>query len=60
MTTLTAAERTAIIKRVKDLDRRIQDPRLSISRVDELHKRRAELRARLLADRLAADRAPDP
>ncbi len=51
MTTLDPRQRAGIIKRVKELNRRIQDPRLSIARVDELHRERAELRAQLLADR---------
>jgi hypothetical protein len=40
-----------MVKRVKQLDVEMQSPRLSIERVDELHKERAELRARLLEDR---------
>lgn len=51
MSALTPYQRASLIKRVKDLDRRLQDPRLSIARVDQLHRQRAELRAQLLADR---------
>lgn len=56
MSTLTPAERAAIVKRVKKLDVEMQNPRLSIERVDELHKERAELRARLLDDRAERER----
>ncbi|MEX2114688.1 MAG: hypothetical protein WD845_15955 [Pirellulales bacterium] len=51
MSKLTPAERAAIIKKVKLLDVKMQDPRLSIERVDEMHKERAALRAQLLEDR---------
>jgi hypothetical protein len=51
MSKLTPAERAAIVKRVKELDAKMQNPRLSIERVDEMHRERAELRARLLDDR---------
>lgn len=53
MSTLDPRQRAEIVKRVKELDRKIQDPRLSIARVDALHHERAELRAILLADRAA-------
>jgi hypothetical protein len=51
MSTLDPRQRADIVKQVKDLDRKIQDPRLSIARVDEMHHERARLRAILLADR---------
>ncbi len=54
MNRLTPVERAAMVKRVKQLDLEMQNPRLSIERVDELHKKRAELRVRLLEDREAA------
>jgi hypothetical protein len=50
---LTPVERAAINKRIKELNAQIQNPRLSIERVDELHKERAVLHARLVEDRLA-------
>ncbi len=55
MNRLTPVERAAMVKRVKQLDVEMQSPRLSIERVDELHKDARELRARLLEDR--AERA---
>jgi hypothetical protein len=48
---LTPAARAAMVKRVKELDAKMQNQRLSIERVDEMHKERSELRARLLEDR---------
>lgn len=61
---MTPRERAAIIKRVKELNARIQDPRLSIERVDELHTERALLHAQLLEDRTSSgdggDRARQP
>jgi hypothetical protein len=48
---LNPRERAGILKQVKDLNRKIQDPRLSISRVEELHRQREQLHARLMADR---------
>jgi hypothetical protein len=48
---LTPRERATIVKRVKELNTKIQNPRLSIERIDDLHKERAELTARLLEDR---------
>ena len=50
---LTPVERAAINKRIKALNAQIQNPRLSIERVDELHKERAVLHARLMEDRMA-------
>jgi hypothetical protein len=50
---LNPAERAAINKRIKELNAHIQNPRLSLERVDELHKERAILHARLIEDRLA-------
>lgn len=54
MSKLTPRDREAIIKRVKEINARIQNQRLSIERVDELHKERAILQAKLLEDRAAA------
>jgi hypothetical protein len=51
MSKLTPRERAAKVKRVTQLNALIQNPRLSIERVDELHKERAALRAQLLEDR---------
>jgi hypothetical protein len=51
MIKLNPRERAAIVKRVTELNAKIQDPRLSIERVDELHRERAALRAQLLEDR---------
>ncbi len=51
MNKLTPRKRAAIIKRVKELNARINDPRLSIERVDELHRERAALHAQLTLDR---------
>jgi hypothetical protein len=51
MNKLTPRERAAIIKRVKELNAKISNPRLSIERVDELHRERAELHAQLTLDR---------
>ena len=53
MSMLTPRDRAAIIKRVKQLNAQIQSPRLSIERVDELHRERALLQAKLLEDRAA-------
>jgi hypothetical protein len=50
MSKLTPRERSAIVKRVKELNEKIQNPRLSIERVDDLHRERAALRAQLLED----------
>jgi hypothetical protein len=51
MSTLDPRHRADIVKKVKELDRKIQDPRLSITRIDQLHHERAQLRTILLADR---------
>lgn len=51
MAKLTPAERAKIVKRIKELDVKMQSPRLSIERIDELHNERAALRAKLLEDR---------
>jgi hypothetical protein len=53
MNKLTPRERAELLKRVKQLNAQIQNPRLSIERVDDLHKQRAQLHARLLDDRIA-------
>lgn len=51
MTKLTPRERAVIAKRVKEINAKIQDPRLSIQRIDDLHRERAALHAQLLEDR---------
>ena len=48
---MTPRERAAMIKQAKELNLKIQDPRLSIERVKELHTQRAALHAKLLEDR---------
>jgi hypothetical protein len=53
MEKLNPRERQFIIKRVKELNAKIQNPRLSIERIDELHAERAQLQAQLLEDRAA-------
>jgi hypothetical protein len=53
MSKLTPRERAATIKRVKELNAQIQNERLSIERIDELHRQRAALQTRLLEDRAA-------
>jgi hypothetical protein len=53
MSKMTPRERADIIKRVKELNSQIQNLRLSIERVDELHRQRAMLHARLMEDRAA-------
>ena len=58
MEMMNPRERAAVIKRVKELNAAIQNPRLSIKRVDELHAERAALQARLLEDRAAHANAP--
>lgn len=54
MERMNPRERASIIKRVKELNAKIQSPRLSIERIDELHAERAQLQARLLEDRAAS------
>ncbi len=53
MEKMNPQERAAVTKRIKELNARIQNPRLSIKRVDELHAERAALLAKLLEDRAA-------
>ncbi len=53
MEKLNPRERANVIKRVKELNKAIQNPRLSIARVDELHAERAALQSKLLEDRAA-------
>ncbi len=55
MEKLNPRERALIIKRVKELNAQIQNPRLSIERVDALHAERAQLQAQLLEDRAASN-----
>jgi hypothetical protein len=54
MERLNPRDRQTVLKRIKELNAKIQNPRLSIERVDELHAERASLQARLLEDRAAA------
>lgn len=51
MTKLTPRERAMIVKRVKQINAEIQNPRLTIEKCDELHKQREELHKQLLDDR---------
>ena len=51
MSKLTPRERAAIIKRVKEINLKIENPRLTIEQCDRLHKEREELRKKLLIDR---------
>ncbi len=53
MEKMNPRERASVIKRVKELNAKIQNPRLSIEQVDELHAERSALQARLLEDRAA-------
>ena len=53
MSKLSPRQRAVIVKRIKELNAKIQDPRLSIERVDDLHKQRAALHAQLVFDRTA-------
>ncbi|MGD9724302.1 MAG: hypothetical protein AB7O59_24115 [Pirellulales bacterium] len=52
MLKMSPAERAQLIKRMKSLNARLQDPRLPLARVEELHRERAVLHAQLLADRM--------
>jgi hypothetical protein len=54
MERMNPRERATIIKRIKELNAKIQNPRLSIERIDELHAERAQLQARLQEDRAAS------
>jgi hypothetical protein len=56
MERLNPRDRQTVLKRIKELNAKIQNPRLSIERVDELHAERAALQARLLEDRAASTR----
>ena len=53
MSKLPPRERAALVKRVKQINVEIQNPRLTIEKCDSLHKEREELEKRLLADRQA-------
>jgi len=53
MSKLPPRERAALLKRVKQINAEIQNPRLTIEKCDALHKEREELEKRLLADREA-------
>jgi hypothetical protein len=54
MEKMNPRERASVLKRIKDLNTKIQNLRLSIERVDELHAERAALQVKLLEDRAAA------
>ena len=51
MSKLTPRERATIIKRVKEINAKIQEVRLTMEQRDQLHKERALLSAKLLEDR---------
>jgi hypothetical protein len=51
MNKLPPRERAAIIKRVKEINVRIRDPKLTIEAVDKLHKEREPLERQLRDDR---------
>ncbi len=53
MEKMNPRERATVLKRFKEINAKIQNPRLSIQRVDELHAERAALQAKLLEDRAA-------
>lgn len=48
---LTPSERDAIAARVREIDRTIENPRLTTSKIDKLVKERIALRKQLLEDR---------
>lgn len=54
MNRLTPRERATILKRVKEINAKIQDRNLTIEQCDELHNEREELQKRLLEDRAAS------
>jgi hypothetical protein len=56
MERLNPRDRAMVLKQIKELNAKIQSPRLSIERIDELHAERAALQARLLEDRAASQR----
>ena len=51
MAKLPPRERAAILKRVKEINAKIVDGRLTIERYELLHKEREELQKKLLEDR---------
>jgi hypothetical protein len=53
MSKLTPRERAALVKRVKEINAKIQNPRLTIAQCDDLHKERELLAKQLLDDRNA-------
>jgi hypothetical protein len=56
MEKMNPRDRALVLKRIKELNAKIQSPRLSIERIDELHAERAALQVRLLEDRAASIR----
>ena len=48
---LSDSQRQATIKRVQEIDRQLQNPRLTIAQCDELRKEREDLRKKLMHDR---------
>jgi hypothetical protein len=54
MNRLSPRERAAIIKRVKKLTAKIQDPNLPLEELETLHRERGVLHAQLLDDRAAS------
>jgi hypothetical protein len=53
MDRLTASQRAAIAKRMKEIKAQIQNPRLTIEEVDLLRKERAQLEKQIMNDRNA-------
>jgi len=51
MSKLTPRERATMIKRVKEINAKIQEVRLTMEQRDQLHKERALLTTKLLEDR---------
>jgi hypothetical protein len=51
MSKLTPRERADLVKRVKEINAKIQNPRLTIAQCDELHKERDLLSKQLRDDR---------
>lgn len=50
---LTAGQRAAIAKRMKEIKVRIENPRLTIEEVDLLRKERSQLEKQIMNDRNA-------
>ena len=60
MSTMTPRERATIVKRVRELDAKLQDPRAPMNRINDLHKEREGLSKRLREDARRVARAPSP